>query len=215
MRILIADDHAMLREGLKQILAEHFPSARFGESGTTQQTLEQLQKGAWDVLVLDFFMPGRGGLEVLQEVRAHHALLPVLVISVASEDQLALRVLQAGASGYLTKTAAPESLVEAIKKITSGGRYVSAKFTDTLLAAFAKPFTEPHQQLSDREFQVLQMLGAGKSVKEIAGQLSLSPKTISNFRAGLLEKLQLQNDVQLLHYAQQHQLAVPFPYVSS
>jgi len=206
MRILIADDHAVLREGLKQILTEEFPQAEFGQAGTTHETLERLQRERWDVLILDIFMPGRSGLDVLAEVRQSHPRLPVLVLSSAPEEQLALRVLKAGASGYLNKQAAPESLVEAVKKVLAGGKYVSAGLAERLAAELAHPTKRPHELLSDREFQVMQMLVAGKSLKEIAAELSLSVKTVSTFHTRIWEKLRVHNDVELVRYALEHGL---------
>ena len=206
IRILIADDHAVLREGLKQILAEEFSEAEFGEAGTTQETLSCLRERSWSVLVLDVFMPGRNGLEVLQEVRQNFPRLPVLVLSSAPEEQLALRVLKAGATGYLNKQAAPEDLVRAVKKILAGGRYVSAALAERLAAEVGRTSQLPHETLSDREFQVMQLLVAGKSIKEIATGLSLSPKTISTFHMRILQKLRLRNDVELTHYATEHGL---------
>jgi DNA-binding NarL/FixJ family response regulator len=207
MKILIADDHAVLRQGLKQILADEFEGVEFGEAATTQETLDRLHQGAWEVLVLDLHMPGRGGLEVLKEVRQHHPRLPVLVLSIFPEDQLAVRVLKAGAAGYLNKQAAPEELVQAVRKVCSGGRYVSATLAENLAGRLRRSADKlPHELLSDREFQVMQMLITGKSLKTIATELSLSIKTVSTFRARLLEKLGLQTNVQLVHYALGHGL---------
>ncbi len=206
MKILIADDHALLREGLKQILSDEFDKVEFGEAATTQQTLDQLSRKRWDVLLLDINMPGRSGLEVLRETRDRHPGLPVLVLSSAPEEQLAVRVLRAGAAGYLNKQTAPEELVQAIKKIQSGGRYVGARLAEKLAAELSKPQTAPQERLSDREFQVMQQLAAGKSLKEIADELSLSVKTISTFRGRILEKLKLQNNVELAHFAREHGL---------
>ncbi|MGD1083855.1 MAG: response regulator transcription factor [Verrucomicrobiota bacterium] len=214
MRILIADDHAMLRGGLKQILALEIAGAIFGEAGTYQETLAEVEKEPWDVLVLDIFMPGRSGLDVLREIEASKPELPVLVLSSASEEQMAPRVLRAGASGYLNKRAAPEELARAVKKVAAGGTYVSAKLGEKLAGDLTHPSHAPHEQLSDREFQVMQMLVAGKSVKEIAAELALSPKTVSTFHTRLLGKLRLQSDVDLVRYTLEHNLTessiVPF-----
>jgi two-component system, NarL family, invasion response regulator UvrY len=206
MKILLADDHSILRQGLKQILADGFETAEFGDAATTQQTLDQLAKKEWDILVLDINMPGRSGLEVLREVRAHYPRLPVLVLSSAPEDQLGIRVLKAGAAGYLNKQAAPEQLVEAIRKVITGGRYISGRLAERLATEIARPNRPPHEQLSDREFQVMQMLGAGKSLKEISDELSLSVKTISTFRGRILQKLRLSSNVDLAHYARDNGL---------
>jgi DNA-binding NarL/FixJ family response regulator len=207
MRILLADDHAVLREGLKQILIEGFPEAEFGETGTTQQTLEQLRQGSWSVLVLDVFMPGRSGLEVLDEVKRNCPDLPVLVLSSAPEEQLAIRVLRAGARGYLNKQTAPENLVQAVRRVLAGGKYVSTAMAEKLVAEVSRARQVPHETLSDREFQVMHLIIAGKSLKEIAGELSLSVKTISTFHTRIWEKLGVKNDVELVHYALEHGLA--------
>jgi len=206
--ILIADDHAMVRSGLKRILAEELAGAQFGEAGSVQETMARLRDRNWDVLVLDIFMPGGGGLEVLAKVAAMQPRLPVLVLSSAPEEQLALRALQAGAAGYLNKQAAGEELVRALRQLLSGLRYVSGKLAQRLATEFAHPCPQvPHERLSGREFQVLQMLVAGKSLKQIAADLSLSPKTISTFHTRMLGKLRLQNDVELVRYALENRLA--------
>jgi two-component system, NarL family, invasion response regulator UvrY len=206
LRILLADDHALLREGVKQILAEGFPHAEFGETGTTQETMARLRAQPWDVLVLDVFMPGGGGLEVLRAARANWPQLAVLVLSSAPEEQLALRVVQSGARGYLNKQAAPTELVRAMKKILSGTRYLSPRLEEKLVSGPARHAQAPHQRLSDREFQVLQLIAGGKILKQIAAELRLSPKTVSTFRRRMLEKLGLQNDIELVHYALEHRL---------
>jgi DNA-binding NarL/FixJ family response regulator len=206
MRILIVDDHALLREGLRQILALEFPGAVFGEAGSYEETLAQIDKQPWDVLVLDIFMPGRSGLDVLREIEVIQPELRVLVLSSAPEEQMAHRVLRAGAAGYLNKRVAPEELARAVKKVAAGGTYVSAKLAEMLAADLAHPFPALHKQLSDREFQVMQMLVAGKCVKEIAAELALSPKTVSTFHTRLMGKLRLQSDVELLRYALEHNL---------
>jgi two-component system, NarL family, invasion response regulator UvrY len=216
VKILIADDHALVREGLRQILEEAFPDATFAGAGTTPETLERLREGPWDVLLLDIFMPGRSGLEVLQAVQQLQRPPAVLVLSSAPEDQLAVRVLQAGAAGYLNKQAAPEELLVAVKKVLAGGRYVSPTLAENLATRAAHAPDPPHQRLSDREFQVLQLLVAGKSLKAIAAELALSPKTISTFHTRILEKLRIQNDVQLVHYALEYRLVErPVPPPSS
>lgn len=206
MRILIADDHAVLRKGLKEILADAFARTEFGEAGSTQQTIDLLHQKKWDVLVLDINMPGRSGLEVLRETRQSFPKLPVLVLSSTPEDQLGLRVLKAGAAGFLNKQTALEELVQAVRKVLAGGKYISAKLADKLLIEVGRSEKPPHEQLSDREFQVMQMIAAGRSLKEIAAELSLSAKTISTFRGRVIEKLNVQNNVELAHYARTHGL---------
>jgi DNA-binding NarL/FixJ family response regulator len=206
MKILLADDHALLREGLKQILADEFPEAEFFETGTTQETVACLAEQACDVVVLDVFMPGRSGLEVLEIARQLNPRPAVLVLSSAPEEQLAVRVLRAGASGYLNKQAAPEHLVQAVRKILQGGKYVSASLAERLASDASRPVRFPHEMLSDREFQVMRFLVAGKSLKEVASELSLSAKTISTFHTRIWEKLGVKNDVELVHYALEHKL---------
>lgn len=211
MRILLADDHAVLRQGLKQILLEEFPEAEFRETGTTQETIECLEGPAWDIIVLDVFMPGRSGLEVLDIVRQMPVVErpPVLVLSSAPEEQLAVRVLRSGASGYLNKQAAPEHLVQAVRKLIQGGKYVSATLAERLAVDAGRAAQMPHEKLSDREFQVMRLLVAGKSLKEVASELSLSVKTISTFHTRIWEKLGVKNDVELVHYALEHHLTEP------
>jgi len=157
-----------------------------------------------ELILLDIFMPGRTGLEVLHEVRCHHPNLPVLVLSSAPEEQLAVRVLKAGASGYLNKQAAPENLALAVRKVLAGGKYVSAALAESLASELSKDGRPPHATLSDREFEVMQLLLAGRSLKEIAAELSLSPKTVSTFHTRIWEKLRVRSDVELIRYAQKH-----------
>jgi DNA-binding NarL/FixJ family response regulator len=197
----------MVRSGFKRILAEDLPGAEFGEAATVQETLARLEERDWDALVLDIFMPGGGGFEVLAKVASSQPRLPVLVLSSAPEEQLALRALEAGAAGYLNKQAAAEELVRALSQILSGLRYVSDKLAQRLATEFAHPSPHTlHERLSGREFQVLQLLVAGKSLKQIAADLSLSPKTISTFHTRMLEKLRLQNDLELVRYALENRL---------
>ena len=207
MRILIADDHAVVRRGLKQILADEFKKADFCEAGNAREALERIRKEKWDTVVLDITMPGRSGLEALKEIKEARPKLPVLVLSMHPEDQFAVRVLKSGASGYMTKESAPEELVGAVKKVMSGGRYVSSALAEKMASYLAidtpKP---PHERLSDREFVVLRMIASGKTVSRIAEELSLSVKTISTYRTRILQKMGLRNNAELMHYAMQHQL---------
>ena len=206
MRILIADDHAALRKGLIQILAEGFANAKFGEASTTAETLDSLSRHQWDVLVLDIFMPGRGGLDVLEDVRRQHPDVVVLVLSSAPEEQLATRVLKAGASGYLNKRAAPEELVKAVGKVLAGGRYVSTALAERLATEVGQADRPPHDALSHREYAVFRLLVAGKSIKDIADELSLSAKTVSTYHTRIWEKLHVHSDVALVRYAIEHGL---------
>lgn len=205
-RILIADDHQMVREGFKRILTDHLPRAVFGESGTVQETLTLLRREVWDVLVLDLFMPGGGGFEVLHQAVAQYPILPILVISSAPPEQLALRTLRAGAAGYLSKQAAAEELVQAIRKVLAGNRYLSSDMADQLVKECTRPALSSHKKLTDREFQVLQMIVAGKSLKESAAELGVSPKTVSTFHTRILAKLRLHNTAELIRYAIEHHL---------
>lgn len=205
--ILIADDHQMVREGLKRILIDHLPDTTFGEAGDVSETLALLCRKDWNLLLLDIFMPGGGGLEVLQQTVADYPALPILVISSAPPEQLALRALRAGASGYLNKQSAADELVVAVRKLLAGGKYTSPSLADQFLQEFTSPNKLSSKKLTDREYQVLQMIVGGRTLKEIAYELGLSPKTISTFRARIMEKLHLNNSVELIQYALEHRLA--------
>ena len=206
MKILIADDHAALRKGLIHILAEEFPDADFGNASTTAETLDQLSRHPWDVLVLDIFMPGRGGLDALGDIRKQYPALPVLVLSSAPEEQLAARVLRAGASGYLNKQAAPEELVKAIQRVITGGRYVSEAMAERLATELGQSACPLHETLSNREYSVLRLVVAGKAIKDIALELSLSAKTVSTYHTRIWEKLHVRTDSALIRYAIEHGL---------
>ena len=207
MRILLADDHTVVRHGLRQILAEEFKKAVFGEARNAQEALDLVWKENWDVAILDITMPGRSGLEVLREIKKSKPRLPVLVLSMHPENQFAVRVLKRGASGYMTKESASAELVGAVRKVLAGGRYVSNSLAEKLATYLANDNQKPAQELlSDREFQVLRLIASGKIVSEIARELSLSVKTISTYRTRILEKMGLRNNAELMHYAMQHQL---------
>lgn len=207
MNILIADDHALLRTGLKQALADDLPAATIGEAATTQETLACLECEDWDLLILDLFMPGRGGFEVLADVRRNHPRLPVLVLSSAPEEQLAVRALRAGAAGYVNKQAAADELGAAVHKLLAGGRYVSGTMAELLARDAARPTAgPPHERLSAREFDVLLRLARGQSLKAIAAELHLSAKTISTFHTRVLRKLDLSGDIELARYVLEYHL---------
>lgn len=202
IRVLIADDHAVVRQGLKQILGDTRDIVVAGEAHNGQEVLDRMRADAWDLVVLDISLPDHSGLDILKQLRAERPGLPVLVLSMYAEDQYAIRVLKAGASGYLTKDSAPDELVKAIRKVVSGGRYVSSFLAEKLAFEIgADSSRAPHETLSDREFQVLRLLAAGKSVKEIAVELYLSVKTVSTYRARLLQKMNLTTNAELIHYA--------------
>lgn len=206
-RILIADDHTIVRTGLRQILSEGLPHTEFRESSNAPETLTVLSSAPFDILILDLSMPGRSGLDLLKDVRAQFPKLPVLVLSMYPEDQYALRVVKAGAMGYMTKDSAPDELVNAVTRILNGGKYVSPRLSEQLLSLLQEPSTtEPHEQLSDREFQVLQLIASGKTVSEVAEKLSLSVKTVSTYRTRILEKLHLSTNAELTRYAIQRKL---------
>ena len=202
IRALIADVHAVVRQGLKQILGDTHEMVVAGEAINGQDVLEKVRAETWDVVILDISMPDRSGLDILKQLRSERPKLPVLVLSMYSEDQYAMRVLKAGASGYLTKDSAPDELVKAIRKVVSGGRYVSPFLAEKLAFEIGADSGKlAHETLSDREFQVLRLIAAGKSVKEIAAELSLSVKTVSTYRTRMLMKMNLETNAELIHYA--------------
>jgi len=202
VRILIVDDHAMMRSGLKALLSDAFPGATFGEASDGAGAFEQLRAQQWDVALLDVSLPGRSGLDLLKDVTSHWPRIHTLVLSGHKEDQLALRAIKAGARGYLTKECAPDELVRAVRKIMGGGRYVSATLAEQLASEARNDLKRaPHEMLSDREYEVMCLIAAGKTVTAIAAEMSLSVKTISTYRARLLEKLHLKNSAEIVHYA--------------
>ena len=206
-RILIVDDHSIVRQGLKQIIAECPGMIVAGEAGSGEEALEQVRAHEFDVVILDISMPGRGGLDILKDLKAEKPLLKVLVLSMHSEEQYAIRSLREGASAYLTKESAPDKLAEAIQEVARGRRYITPSVADKL-AGYIKADSErpPHEGLSNRELQVLVMIGSGKSSGAIAAELSLSAKTISTYRARLLAKMGLETTAQLIKYSIQHNL---------
>ena len=202
IRILIGDDHAIVREGLKQIVAESSDMAVAGEAANGQEVLEQVSKNDWDLVLLDIAMPGRGGLDILKQLRRERPELPVLMLSMYPEEQYAVRALKAGASGYLTKESAPEELIAAIRKVSQGGKYVSSSLAEKLAVYLETDHEKPvHEMLSDREYQVMLMIASGKTVKQIADELSLSVKTISTYRSRTLRKMEMKNNDEITYYA--------------
>ncbi|HEV2195105.1 MAG TPA: response regulator transcription factor [Candidatus Acidoferrum sp.] len=207
MRVLVADDHAVFRRGLKETLAEAFSAVVFGEARTAQEALDHVRRQNWDVVILDISMPGKSGLDILDELKRLRPKLPILLLSMHPEQQFARRALKAGAAGYLTKDGVPEELKKAVKKIVGGGRYVSATLAEKLAVDLREGSDLPlHELLSDREFQVLRMIASGKTVKEIAEELSLSVKTVSTYRARILEKSGMKTNAELIRYALQAEL---------
>ena len=205
MRILIADDHAVVRRGLKQILADEFKKADFGEASNAREALDRIRKENWDTVVLDITMPGRSGLEALKEIKEARPRLPVLVLSMHPASQFARRVLAAGAWGYLTKDSAPTELVHAIDQIRRGRLYLGARVPDWARTPIETD-AAPHDSLSDREYQVLRMIGSGLTVSGIAAALGLSVKTVSTYRSRLLEKLQMRSNAEVMRYAIENHL---------
>jgi len=207
MRVLIADDHAVFRRGLKETIGEAFPKVTFGEAKTAQETVECVRRQDWEIVILDISMPGKSGLDILDDVRRLRPKLPVLFLSMHPEEQYARRALKSGAAGYLTKDSIPEELKVAVRRILTGGRYVSATLAERLAFDLRKGADTPlHELLSTREFQVLRMIASGKSVKEIANDISLSVKTVSTYRARILQKTGMKTTAELIRYALQTQL---------
>jgi len=207
IQILIADDHPLLRNGLKQVLSLEPDLRVAGEAEDSEQVLQHLAEPGWDVVVLDITMPGRGGLEILRDIRRIRPDVPVLVLSMHPEDQFAVRAIKAGASGYLTKTNACEEVVRAIRKILTGKKYVSASLAEMLANALDSDSERaPHESLSDREFQVMCKIASGKTVSQIAAEITLSVKTVSTYRARVLEKMHMRNNAELTRYAIQKNL---------
>ncbi len=202
IRILIADDHAIVRRGLKELLLEQYPTASIGETGDAGDLITKVMSQEWDVVICDINMPGRSGLDALQQIKELSPKLPVLVMSMYPEDQYALRVLKAGASGYLGKETIHDDLVKAIETVRMGRKFITPSIAEKLANAIDKETNRPpHEQLSNREFDVFKLLAAGKSVSEIASQLSLSTTTVSTYRARILEKMAMRSNSELTRYA--------------
>jgi DNA-binding NarL/FixJ family response regulator len=207
MKILIADDHAVFRRGLKETIGEAFPRVTFGEAQTALEAVEGVRQQNWDIVILDISMPGESGLDILNDLKRLRPKLPILLLSMHPEEQYARRALKAGASGYLTKESVPEELKHAVRKIVAGGRYVSATLAEKLAYDLRSGVDVPvHELLSDREFQVLRMIASGKTVKQIADEIALSVKTVSTYRARILEKTGMKTTAELIRYAIQAQL---------
>lgn len=201
-RILVADDHMIVREGLKQILAKSGDLEVAGEADNGNDVLRLVREQEWDVLVTDMSMPGRNGIELIKLVKEARPKLPILVLSMYGEDQYAVRAIRAGASGYLNKESVSEQLVSAIRKVAQGGVHVSPAVAETLFKSVRDGVpAKLHERLSDREFQVLQLIVTGKSVTDIGAQLSLSPKTVSTHKTRILEKMNMSNNAELIRYA--------------
>jgi len=207
IKILISDDHAIVREGLKQILADTEDLVVAGEAANGHEVLGHIRKEDWDMVLLDLAMPGKDGLETLKELKKEKPKLPVLVLSIYPEEQYAVRALKAGASGYLTKESAPEELIAAIRKVSQGGKYISSSLAENLASHLEADIDKPvHELLSDREYQVMLLIASGKTVKEIADEMYLSVKTVSTYRVRALTKMGMKNNSNFTYYAIKHGL---------
>ena len=207
IKVLIADDHAILRRGLKEILVRELEVVTCGEAEDAQQVLAEVQNETWDLVILDISMPGRSGLDLLSDLQRAHPKLPVLVLSMHAEDQYGKRVLKAGASGYMNKESAPEELIKAIQKVLAGGRYVSPALAEKLALTLHPDAGRPvHETLSSREFEILRMIASGKTMTQIASELHLSATTVSTYRARILGKMNMATTAELIRYALQSHL---------
>jgi two-component system invasion response regulator UvrY len=209
IKILLADDHAVVRKGIRQILTEAYPEAVFGEAQNFHELRDLINNDIWDIIVLDLAMPDGNGIEMLKQIKYNHPKVPVLVMSIYPEDQYAIRTIRAGAAGYLNKESAPEELVQAFQKILSGGEYISSVVAEELVNYARSEGDQPlYKALSDREYQVLCMIASGKEIREIASELSLSPKTVSTYRTRVLLKMNMKTSAELTHYAIQNHLVL-------
>ena len=207
MNILIADDHPVVRRGLKQILASEQDMVVVGEAENGHEALALIRKLEWDVAILDFSMPGRSGVDLLKEIKREHPSRPVLVLSMFPEELNATQVFRAGGTGYLNKESAGNELITAIRKVMSGGKYISPNLAERLASMLAPDAAIPlHEMLSDREYRVMWLLASGKRINQIAKEMFLSPSTISTYRGRILKKLDLENNAQLVQYAVKHRL---------
>ncbi|RYY49000.1 MAG: response regulator transcription factor [Chitinophagaceae bacterium] len=207
IRVLIADDHTVVRRGLRQILLEGFPTALIEEVPDAEELVKRVMQAEWDVVISDLSMPGRSGLEALQQIKQVQPKLPVLILSIHPEEQYAIRVLKAGASGYLSKDSAPDELVNAVQRVLLGKKYITDTIAEKLASVLDQDSNKsPHEYLSDREFSVLKMLAGGKSVSEIAESLFLSVTTVSTYRSRIMMKMNMKSNADLTLYAVEHKL---------
>lgn len=205
VRILLVDDHAVVRLGIRAILEDGLPGAEVSEAGSGEQALAALEQ-PFDAVVLDLSMPGRSGIDLLAEIKHRWPALPVLIMSLHPEEHFAVRALRAGAAGYLTKAAAPEALIDAVKKVTEGGKYISQAVAERMAADLGGRASVPHERLSDREFEVMRGIAEGHTVSELAARMHLSVKTVSTYRTRLLDKMGMDSNAELTRYAIQNGL---------
>jgi two-component system, NarL family, invasion response regulator UvrY len=207
MRILIADDHAIVRRGLREILLDEYPSSVIGDASDAEELLKKVFQEEWDIIISDLSMPGRSGLDALKQIKQAFPKLPVLIMSIYSEDQYAVRAFRAGASGYFNKNSIHEELFKAIESVRKGRKYITPAVAEKLAEAIPIDITtQPYQLLSDREFEVFKLLASGKTVSEIAFQLSLSTNTVSTYRSRILEKMNMHSNGELMRYAMEQKL---------
>jgi DNA-binding NarL/FixJ family response regulator len=207
MKILIADDHIVVRKGLRQIILDEFPFAEIEEVGDAEELIKKVMKSKWDIVISDLSMPGRSGLDSLVQIKESFPELPVLILSVYPEEQYGVRVLKAGAAGYLNKDSAPEELIKAMRQVMLGKKYITPAVAEKLVSILNHPQEKQlHEQLSDREFEVLKLLAKGKSITAIAAQLSLSITTVSTYRGRILSKMNMSSNAELVLYAIEHKL---------
>ncbi|UCE40552.1 MAG: response regulator transcription factor [Candidatus Aminicenantes bacterium] len=209
IKVLIADDHTLVRKGLKQILLDTEDIESVDEAGNGKETISKVTHEKYDLVLLDITLPGRSGIDVLKQIKCIDPELPVLILSMHPEEQYAVRSLRAGAAGYLTKESAPQELLNAIRRVANGGKYISSSLAEKLAGEIGSDMGKPlHEILSDREYQVMCLIASGKTAKEIAEDLNLSVKTISTHRARILRKMQMDNNAQITHYAIKRGLVV-------
>lgn len=207
IKVIIADDHPIVRAGLKQIITQEHDISVAGEAGNGAELLARVRRQDYDVILLDLSMPGMDGLDVLKQIKIEKPAIPVIILTIHPESQYALRILKAGASGYLTKESASDELIKAIRKVNAGGKYISPSLAEKIAFALDEDTGKlPHETLSDREYQVLCLIGSGKTVSQIAEALALSVKTVSTYRTRILEKMHMENTAELMHYAVQNRL---------
>lgn len=206
LKIFIADDHLLIREGLKKLLVYETDLKIVGEADNPNDTLDYINNNEVDILILDINLPGKSGLDILKQLKMFKPELHVLILSMYPEEQFAERTLKAGASGYLTKESAPDELINAIRRVARGGKYISHQLAEKLIFKKDAEYELPHQSLSDREFQVLKLMARGKSQVDISSELNLSTSTINTYRSRILEKLGLKTNAELIHYALQNKL---------
>lgn len=207
LKVLIADDHTLIREGLKRILKTAQEITEVREAGNAREVTEEVKKGDLDIVILDISLPGKNGLELLKDLKQEYPKLPVLMLSMHPEDRFAIRALKAGASGYVTKESAVEELTKAIRKVVQGKKYISPTLAEKLVFHLETDTEKPpHENLSDREYQVLCLIASGKTVKQMASELFLSMSTVNTYRARILEKMNMKTDAELIRYALQNEL---------